>query len=143
MKLNIKILLPMILLVSVSISCKKQLEEFNPSGATVESLFTTPEGFEAAVNGVYTYNRFLYGREEGYALLEMGTDIWTNAANNGGTGTNGIFPQPAFMNYQGLISDNPWLHIRMWQQCYAGINLSNTALKYIGTAGLSAARRPV
>jgi hypothetical protein len=31
----------------------------------------------------------------------------------------------------------------MWQPCYAGINLSNTALKYIGSAGLSATRRPI
>src|SRR4051794_17724257 len=97
-----KFSLPILLMLTLMVSCKKQLTEFNPSGATVESLLTTPEGFEAAVNGAYTYNRFLYGREEGFALLEMGTDIWTNAANNGGTGTNGIFPQPPLTTYQSL-----------------------------------------
>lgn len=140
---NIKKLSPFILVLCVIVSCKKQLEEYNPAGATAESLFKSPEGFEASVNATYTFNRSFYGKEEGFAMMEMGTDIWTNAANNGGTGTNGIFPQPSFMTYQSLISDNPWLHTRMWQPCYAGINLCNTALKYIGSAGLSAARKPV
>lgn len=143
MKINIKKLFPLILAVALSVSCKKQLEEFNPSGATVESLFKTPEGFETAVNGVYTYNRNFYGKEEGYALLEAGSDIWTNAAFNGSTGINGIFPNTPLTTYQGLISDNLWVNTKMWQPCYQAINLANTALKYINTAGLNASRKPV
>ncbi|MCU7551897.1 RagB/SusD family nutrient uptake outer membrane protein [Chitinophagaceae bacterium LB-8] len=143
MKINIKKLLPFLLVVSLTESCKKELEEYNPSGATVESLFKTPEGFESAVNATYTYNRNLYGKEEGYAMLEMGTDIWTNAAFNGSTGINGIFPQTPLTTYQGLISDNLWVNTKMWQPCYSAINLCNTGLKYIDNAGLNAARKPV
>ena len=122
-------------------SCKDELVEYNPGGSTAESLFRTPEGAEAGVNGVYTYNRYFYGKEEGQALLEMGTDIWTNAANNGNTGSNGVFPQPSLTTYQGLTSDNTWVKNRMWQQCYAAINLANTVLKFMPEAGLLATRR--
>ena len=123
-------------------ACKEQLEEFNPSGATAEAVFTTPEGFETAVNGAYTYNRTIYGKESGFALLEMGTDIWTNAESNGATAVAGVSPQPPLTNYQGLNTDNLWVRNNLWQPCYAGINLVNQALQTINTAGLSTARRP-
>jgi hypothetical protein len=131
------------LLALSAAACKDQLEEYNPSGATAEAVFTTPEGIETAVTGMYTYNRSLYGKEAGYALLELGTDIWTAAANNGSTVVSGAAPQPALTNYQGLLSDNIWVKAQLWQPCYAAINLANQALKYVNTAGLTPARRPV
>ncbi|KAA9339486.1 RagB/SusD family nutrient uptake outer membrane protein [Hymenobacter busanensis] len=130
------------LLVLAASACKDQLEEFNPSGATAEAVFTTPEGFETAVNGAYTYNRAIYGKESGYALLEMGTDIWTNAQLNGETQASNVRPQPPLMNYQGLNTDNVWVKNNLWVPCYQGINLVNQALKFINQAGLSATRRP-
>jgi hypothetical protein len=135
--------LALALLLFSAVACKDQLEEYNPSGSTAEAVFTTPEGFETAVNAMYTYNRSLYGKEAGYALLELGTDIWTAGANNGATVVSGNSPQPALTNYQGLQSDNIWVKAQLWQQCYAAINLSNQALKYVNTAGLQPARRPV
>ncbi|QHV99952.1 RagB/SusD family nutrient uptake outer membrane protein [Spirosoma endbachense] len=128
-------------LIATGLSCKQDLQEYNPAGSTAQTLFTTPEGIEAGVNGVYSYNRYFYGKEEGQALMEMGTDIWTNAANNGNTGTNGLFPQPPLMTYQGLTTDNVWVKTRMWQQCYAAINLANNVLKYLPSAGVPAARQ--
>ena len=131
------------LLALSATACKDQLEEYNPSGATAEAVFTTPEGFETAVTGLYTYNRALYGKEAGYALLELGTDIWTAGANNGSTVVSGNTPQPPLTSYQGLLSDNIWVRAQLWQQCYAAINLANQALKYVNMAGLTPARRPV
>jgi len=132
-----------VIAVTVLASCTKEIDqEYNPGGATVESLFKTPEGFEAAVTATYTYNRNLYGKEEGHALLEAGTDLWTNAAFNGSTGINGIFPNTPLTTYQSLISDNVWINNNLWVPCYNAINLCNMALKYIDEAGLSAARRP-
>ncbi|QIP13633.1 RagB/SusD family nutrient uptake outer membrane protein [Spirosoma aureum] len=128
-------------LTATGFSCKQDLQEYNPAGSTAQTLFTTPEGIEAGVNGVYSYNRYFYGKEEGQALMEMGSDIWTNAANNGNTGTNGLFPQPPLMTYQGLTTDNVWVKTRMWQQCYAAINLANNVLKYLPSAGVPAARQ--
>ena len=143
MKNNIKKIIPLALAVCIAVSCNKKIEEFNPGGATAESLLNTPDGFETAVNAVYTYNRSIYGKEEGYALLEAGTDIWTNAVSNGNKGTNGVIPTPPLTTYQGLLSDNVWVNSNMWVPCYAGINLANTALKEINTAGLAASRKPV
>ncbi|MCC3160385.1 RagB/SusD family nutrient uptake outer membrane protein [Hymenobacter sp. 15J16-1T3B] len=130
------------LLALAATACKDQLDEYNPSGATAEAVFTTPEGFETAINGAYTYNRVIYGKESGYALLEMGTDIWTAAASNDGTAASNTRPQPPLMNYQGLQTDNVWVKNNLWTPCYQGINQVNQALKYIDQAGLSATRRP-
>ncbi|MBO0947894.1 RagB/SusD family nutrient uptake outer membrane protein [Fibrella forsythiae] len=133
--------LSMLGLATMLLACKEDLTEYNPAGSTAQSLFTTPEGIEAGVNGLYTYNRYFYGKEEGQALMEMGSDIWTNAANNGNTGSNGVFPQPALTTYQGLTTDNLWIKNRLWQQCYAAINLANSVLAYMPNAGLTATRR--
>ncbi|GAB3688814.1 RagB/SusD family nutrient uptake outer membrane protein [Spirosoma flavus] len=133
--------IPLLALAATLLSCTEDLQEYNPAGSTAQSLFTTSEGIEAGVNGIYTYNRYFYGKEEGHGLMEMGTDIWTNAANNNTSGANGIFPQLSLTTYQGLTTDNVWVKSRMWQQCYAAINLANNVMKYLPTAGVNAARQ--
>ncbi|MBD2754140.1 RagB/SusD family nutrient uptake outer membrane protein [Spirosoma validum] len=133
--------LAMLGLAATLLACTKDLQEYNPAGSTAQSLFTTPEGIEAGVNGIYTYNRYFYGKEEGHGLMEMGTDIWTNAANNNSSGTNGIFPQLSLTTYQGLTTDNVWVKTRMWQQCYAAVNLANNVMKYLPASGINAARQ--
>jgi hypothetical protein len=51
--------------------------------------------FETLVNAAYSYSRFWYGKEEGYSISEMGTDIWTN-------GSGDVFPQlSTYNNLQG------------------------------------------
>ncbi|MFD1768337.1 RagB/SusD family nutrient uptake outer membrane protein [Sphingobacterium suaedae] len=122
-------------------ACNKKLEEYNPSNATEESLFKTAEGFETAVNGAYTYNRNLYGKEEGFALLEAGTDLWAPSAKNGNSTVFGSSPNPAITTYSGLLADNYWVNTNLWTPCYAAINLCNTALGRIDEAGLTPARR--
>jgi hypothetical protein len=142
MKQHIKILIPVVVLaISVITSCTKKIQEYNPSGSTIDALFGTPEGFEAAVNGIYTHNRLLYGKEEGYSFMEAGTDIWTNAANNGGKTVNGINSTTPLTTYQGLVSDNNNLNNNLWVPCYQAINECNTALQYIEKAGLTPDRQ--
>ncbi|MFT2010927.1 RagB/SusD family nutrient uptake outer membrane protein [Pontibacter sp. 13R65] len=126
--------IPILLAASLFASCEKQLEEYNPSGITAESVYTTPAGIETAVNAAYTYQRELYGKLEGHGLLEVGTDIWTIAANA---------QEPQLATYQNLLSDQTWIRSKMWQQCYAAINLTNTALSYLNTVGLPATRKAV
>jgi len=128
--------------VTLSISCNKKLVEYNPSGSTIEALLTTPEGFETAINGAYSYNRSFYGKEEGLALFEAGTDLWAPSAKIGNTSIIGLSPNTPISTYNGIVSDNPWILTNLWQPCYAGINLCNTALSYIEQANLSASRRP-
>ncbi len=80
------------------LSCKKQLEEYNPSGITAEAVYTTPEGFNALVNAAYAYQRRWYGKEEGYNISEMGTDIWMSAAGD-------VWPDLSqYINLQGTNS---------------------------------------
>jgi starch-binding outer membrane protein, SusD/RagB family len=104
-------------------SCNKKLEEYNPSGLTGSTVITKAAGFESVVNAAYSYTRWWYGKEEGNALSEMGTDIWTS-------GSGDVYPQiTQFNNLQGANTDA--LNTE-WNNFYAAINLCNT-----GIAGVS------
>jgi starch-binding outer membrane protein, SusD/RagB family len=108
--------------VIIAVSCSKKLEEYNPSGLTASTLYTRAAGFESLVNAAYSYTRFWYGKEEGYSLSEMGTDIWTN-------GTGDVFPQlSTYNNLQGANTNALDLE---WNNFYAAINLCNTGIEGI------------
>src|SRR5215208_5950205 len=93
-KIN-KCLLDLTAIVLFSTSCRKKLNEYNPSGLTSANVYTRAAGFDALVNAAYSFARFWYGKEEGYSVSEMGTDIWTN-------GTGDVFPQlSTYNNLQG------------------------------------------
>ncbi len=109
--------------VALLVSCNKKLQEYNPSGLTASSLVTKAAGFETLVNAAYSYNRFWYGKEEGYSLSEMGTDIWTN-------GTGDVFPQ--LSTYNNLQGNNTAALTLIWNNFYAAINLCNTGITSIG-----------
>lgn len=119
--------------LTLSLSCKKALEEKNPSGITPESVFTTPAGFETLVNAAYSYQRWWYGKEEGVSLAEMGTDLWMSGAGDVTTDLT---------QYINLQATNVAVTTE-WQQLYAAVNLCNTGINRIGGAGLSATVRPV
>lgn len=104
-------------------SCQKKLDEHNPSGLTASTVFTTAAGFETLVNASYSFSRFWYGKEEGYSVTEMGTDIWTN-------GTGDVFPQ--LSTYSNLQGNNTTALDSLWKNTYAAINLCNTGIAAIG-----------
>lgn len=114
-----------LLILLTGLACNKQLEEYNPSGLTTDQVFSTPEGFETLVNAVYTYNRWWYGKEEGYSISEMGTDLWTS-----GTGDK----YPDITQYINLQASNTVMS-GLWKQLYAAINLCNTGIGRIDKAG--------
>jgi hypothetical protein len=134
MKISVAIkLIARFALITCLFSCKKTLEEFNPSQNTAETVYTSPEGFETLVNAAYSYNRNWYGKEDGFGLSEMGTDLWTAgsesfAAASGLAGEN----RPLIL-YQNLSPVNQNV-TRLWKQLYAAINLCNTGIK-ISTDG--------
>jgi hypothetical protein len=114
-------------------SCETILEEYNPSGLTAETVFTTPEGFETLVNAAYSYQRWWYGKEEGYNIAETGTDIWTSGAGE-------VYRDlTQYLNLQG----NNGALTNLWRELYAAVNLCNGGINRINKAGLSAALRPV
>lgn len=120
----------LILAVSlIGISCKKTLQEKNPSGITDESLFTTPQGFETLVNASYSFTRWWYGKQEGYSIGETGTDLWAAGSADG---------YPDLTRYLNLQSNNAAVEME-WRNFYAAINLINTGIERIGEAGLTPA----
>jgi starch-binding outer membrane protein, SusD/RagB family len=126
---NLLILGSLILILAAS--CKKKLDEYNPSGLTAEAVYSTPEGFNALVNAAYSYQRWWYGKEEGYNMTEMGTDIWMSAAGD-------VWPDlTQYINLQGT---NSALRDE-WTALYGGINLCNAGINRIGDAGLSSTMR--
>jgi hypothetical protein len=115
------------------LSCENVLEEYNPSGLTSETVFTTPEGFETLVSAAYSYQRWWYGKEEGYNIAETGTDIWTSGAGE-------VYRD--LTQYLNLQGSNAAL-TNEWREFYAAINLCNGGINRIGEAGLSETLRPV
>ena len=114
-------------LCSTNISCKKVLDEKNPSGITEESLYATPQGFETLVNASYSYLRWWYGKQEGYSIGETGTDLWAAGSADG---------YPDLTRYLNLQSNNAAVEME-WRNFYAAVNLINTGLERIGGSGLS------
>ncbi|MFY7910006.1 MAG: RagB/SusD family nutrient uptake outer membrane protein [Emticicia sp.] len=108
-------------------SCDNVLEEYNPSGLTAETAFTTPAGFETLVNAAYSYQRWWYGKEEGYNIAETGTDIWTS-------GSGEVYRD--LTQYLNLQSSNAAL-TNEWRELYAAINLCNGGINRIDKAGLA------
>lgn len=107
-----------IMMLGIS-SCKQLLEEYNPSGLTADAVFSTPEGFETLVNAAYAYTRFWYGKEEGYNLTEMGTDIWMLGSDN---------QQTSLMNYQDLSGIGQPSIDSLWRKTYQAINVCNAGI---------------
>jgi hypothetical protein len=103
-------------------ACNKQLEEYNPSGLTPDAVYSTPSGFETLVNAAYAYTRFWYGKEEGYNLTEMGTDIWMLGSDN---------QQPSLMNYVNLTGIAQPTLDSLWRKTYQAINICNAGITRI------------
>lgn len=118
-----KILLLVLAGALVFTSCNKKLDEYNPSGLTPDATYTSAKGFETLVNAAYTFTRFWYGKEEGYSLSEMGTDIWTN-------GTGDVYPQ--LSRYDNLQGSNTSALNMEWNNFYAAIYLCNIGIGNIG-----------
>lgn len=127
-KLCYKFLTRWWLMALVCVSCQKQLAEYNPGGLTTEGVFSTPEGFESLVNATYSYSRWWYGKEDGYNVAEMGTDLWTS-------GTGDKFTD--LTNYKNLQATNTAIS-SLWKQLYAAVNLCNMGINRIEQVGLDA-----
>ncbi|MES2374154.1 MAG: RagB/SusD family nutrient uptake outer membrane protein [Bacteroidota bacterium] len=115
-------LLSLVSVVVVLSSCQKKLEEYNPSGLTANTVYSKAIGFETLVDAAYSYSRYWYGKEEGYSLTEMGTDIWTN-------GSGDVYPQ--LSTYNNLQGNNTNALDLEWNNFYAAINLCNTGIAQV------------
>lgn len=114
----------------VFFSCSDFLEETNRNSITGDVLYNTPEGYESLVNACYSYSRAWYGKPDGYAFTEMGTDCYT-----GGGADCGRAPFMAF--YTQDLQGSQILISYMWNILYNGLNACNAAIGRADEAGLS------
>lgn len=136
-----KILLPaaLVALLTITACDSVSLDEYNPSGITDQTVFTSPEGFNSLVNAAYSYSRWWYGKEEGIAFSEMGTDLW-----HSGNGDENV----PLTSYQDLTASVDVINgggvdgiTGMWKHLYTAVNLINAGLTRIDEAGLDEEER--
>lgn len=96
------------------------LDEYNPSGATADAIFTTKAGMEGLVNSIYFNFRWkYYGREDPVLYMEGGTDLWYNY---GLVGYGNALTQYLNLDWgQGQLKT-------LWERQYDIINLCNTGI---------------
>jgi starch-binding outer membrane protein, SusD/RagB family len=116
-----------LLAVTATVSCNKQLKEYNPHGSTVETIYNTPAGYLTLVNMAYQDLHQVYGIEDGFFLCETGTDLWFNEGRGGYA--EGV------TKYNGMGPDKPSQPGKHWNSCYKGINLCNMGLEIADKAG--------
>ena len=138
MKRLIIYLLPVMLLSS---SCKKYLDVKPQSQVAADQLFSTPQGYEQALNGVYTRcsRGDLYGKELTMGLPDVLAQDWTVAPN-----------ADYFLNYlQSILynyQDQNFITRKdsIWSGLYNAIANDNLLLKYVDSGKvLPAAEYPL
>lgn len=108
-------------------SCEDFLEEENRNAPVADLLYSTEEGFEGLVNACYAHSRVWYGKTEGWAFTEMGTDLFTY------TGGSRALPFGSYSSdFQGSLDVFPF----MWNSLYKALLTCNTALLSIDGADL-------
>lgn len=111
-----------------AVSCESFLDEENVSGLTAAGYYRTTEGIESLVNSLYTPMRFWYGKENGIALTETGTDIFTRG--------NGMENPPVALYNSDLSGANAPINF-YWGRFYAALNACNAAIARIPEAELT------
>ncbi|RZK37396.1 MAG: RagB/SusD family nutrient uptake outer membrane protein [Hymenobacter sp.] len=114
-------------------SCEKQLEEYNPSGLTADAVYSTPAGFESLVTAAYSYTRWWYGKEDGFSMSEMGTDLWLRGAGD---------VNPDLTEYTTLQSSSRAVE-SLWGKLYTAVNVCNAGISRVGNSGLTAPQKAV
>ncbi|GAC1384805.1 MAG: RagB/SusD family nutrient uptake outer membrane protein [Ginsengibacter sp.] len=100
------------------LSCKKQLDE-NVISTVTDSYYSTPAGFDAAVNASYSFLRSFYATERGMTLSVFGTDTYTN-------GSDGSYK---FVNqYTTQFDARTDIVEQVWNDCFVAINTCNAVI---------------
>lgn len=118
-----------VLAVTIVYSCTKKLDEYNPSNATADAAWSTPEGFITAVNAAYSEQRSWYGKEDGIFMGESGTDLWYNRDRN-------TYARQV-TQYDGLTAADGNPHKAAWVLLWKGINQANAAINRADNAGFT------
>lgn len=110
------------------------LEEEIISGVTVDTHYSTPDGFGDAVNAAYKQFRDFYGDEDGCEITVFGTDEYTNGGHGGAHYINKYI---AGLNGESSTFWDPW------QRFYEGINTCNAVIGRAPEADIPEAQKAV
>lgn len=121
-------------LLIIAGACQDFLSEDNKTGLTADSYYATEEGIEALVNSCYTPMRFWYGKENGIAMTETGTDIFTRGS--------GMESPPLALYNSDLSGANTALNF-YWTRLYSALNTTNAAVNRIPESPISTELKPV
>lgn len=114
------IIYSIILLAFFGQSCEKFLEEDLVSDVSAASYYTTPAGFEDAVDATYAWLKYSYGPpERGFTSTVFGTDIFTNGAD----GSHKVWNW-----YDNNFNSGQPLLRELWRDWYKGINQANAVI---------------
>lgn len=97
------------------------LSETDYSTLDTDKVFTSESGFDGLVNACYENIYLMYGKVDGIAPMESGTDLWLNDGRDAN--------QSDFTNYVGLNTSANCLS-KLWGACYSTIALANTVEYY-------------
>jgi hypothetical protein len=107
----------------IGTSCKKQLEEYNPSALTVDVAYNNKTGYEGLINSCYTDMYYFYGKVDYIGPSEMGTDLWVSYSGQ----------DSGLTNYDNTLTTTYGTLKTIWGGWYSCINLCNTAIYYAKT----------
>lgn len=120
-------ILPFAFALAAGLGACNKLEEYNPSNATAEAAWITPEGFITVVNAAYAEQRAWYGKEDGIFMSESGTDLWYNRDKN----TYGR----QLTQYDGLSAADGNPNKAAWRDLWKTVNITNAGINRINNAG--------
>ncbi len=118
-----KILIFSILLFALS-GCEEYLKEENPSQVTTDFLYSTADGLQAAVNGLYTIERAQVSEGEANAVSLIMGDGGTDIEFNRAAGQDLVRFRPEF------DPTTFWIVTSWWQKWYRIIERSNSIITF-------------
>jgi hypothetical protein len=114
-------------LIILLFSCN--IDEYNPSGATADAVWSTPQGFVTLVNSAYSEQRAWYGKEDGVFMSEAGTDLWFNSNKDNYANE--------MTRYESFTPSTSNPNKAAWKSLYKAINLCNAGINRISHAGFT------
>jgi hypothetical protein len=117
-----------------SFGCKKVLEE-QPRTSFAPSFFSTADGIQGGIAGIYSSFRGIWGQQINMQLFNGGTD----EALRGGSVDNGAVHWMVYNN--PVIKSNTNNYEGLWNSLFIDINTANGVLLYGATADLPAATK--
>lgn len=109
---------PLAMAICLATASCVDLTEVPISGIT-DSYYSTPQGFENAVNATYEELRNWYGQERGLTLTVFGTDEFTKGADGG---------HKAINDYTASLNGDETFIRDTWRGFYRAINTANTVI---------------